>query len=133
MSFPRPGDVEVYLEQGLIYVLAHGPWSLAGVRKCFDKVDALQAEHGKQVHGVLAVFKGETLLTPEAVEIFNDRTTRRRKASINLPVASVYVDTFGADMFKRYMQLLFGHQDIPYKVFESQEEARHWLNQLWRP
>ena len=118
------------MENDIIVALGHGPWSGHAISQYFDCITELHRSRGRNARGILAFFRGQILLTPDAEEEFEKLMKWRTQHDNNLPIAGVFIDQKDTGMFKRYMHALYTRFHIAHQFFESEGEARAWLESI---
>ena len=126
-SYPSHGVLNFTIESGNILVIeGHGPWN----KEVFYSINTEQTSLIHSLYdkhwGVMAIFKGDALHTPEASsllsEIVKQDKLRGRKAT-----ALILEESNFPDIGKQHLSEIYQKATENYKFFNEKDEALIWL------
>jgi hypothetical protein len=114
------------VEEQVLIIKGAGPANLEMVQEYQRQVYGLRQQVMHAPWASLVLLSGTPIVPPEAKELFV-QTIKQAKAMNLHATAIVFVDIEFAEMVQHFWQEIFQDAGIYYEFFETETEARAWL------
>ena len=125
-KFRAHGHVSFSLNGRILTIEAEGP----GNAELIHEYQQHMQDYRMQLQGKpwtsLVIFNGESLLTPDAIQLVDEAVQTNRHYGM-VAVAVVVTDTHCRTLVRQLWSGIYSQAGVPHQFFEAQEQARQWL------
>lgn len=126
-NFPSHGEINLDTDGQILIVNASGPANLEMVLAYQRSVIAYRQKIMHQRWVSLVLLSGTPLFSPEARSILAE-TIKQAKSMRLYATAVVFVEMEYVDAIKRFWQEIYEDTGVTFAFFETETQAREWLN-----
>ncbi|GGD48968.1 hypothetical protein [Lacimicrobium alkaliphilum] len=123
------GSIRIELEGRILILHAEGPGNAELVQQYQQDVKHYRDQLRGKPWGNLVVFYNEPLLTPEGKELMYESIRRSRESGM-VAVAMVLSQANSPSIVRQFWEGIYTKVGMPHVFFDSQDEARNWLETL---
>jgi len=128
MELAAHGHYQLNFQDNILYVEARGPFNKEVLQNYHqDMKDIIQKNKTKN-WGVLAVFYGNSILTPEAESALIKVTKYRAKNGM-IAHANVFKESIHADLQQTQFSRIYQTAKVHSHFFSDEQSAKNWLSQ----
>jgi hypothetical protein len=126
--FESHGRLHLSVDGQFLFINGTGPANVELVQEYQDKIMAFRQKIMHSPWVSLVCFSGLALVSPEAKTMFI-KAIKHAKSMNLLATAAVFVDNEYIDTSQRFWSEIYQEAGISYDFFDSQQNAREWLQQ----
>ncbi|MFT6899641.1 MAG: hypothetical protein ACJA13_004082 [Paraglaciecola sp.] len=127
-NFPAHGNLNIYIDEGLLVINGRGPANTEMVLRYQREVHSYRQKLCASPWASLTILTGEPLLPPEATGMMVEAI--KSGQALNLVATAVVMqDVQYKSMSQQFWRGIYEQTTLPFQFFDSQYEARLWLQE----
>ncbi len=123
------GTYSIELINRVLFVDATGPFNEDAVKNYSTDLKVFTEKLAPEPWALCAVFRNESLFTPEAEDQLTAVTEWRKEMGMKA-VAIIFNEIKGLNILKAQMERIYRRADVPYSFFYDNAEAFSWLAKI---